>query len=128
MDRVNKENLSNYYKTHSEAAQRRYKEKPDKIYLYKDPYLPRDISNETLLSNLHWPNIEYPDIYNYLINTPSVYTTDTLKAYESLDAYNYFVSGWISNIKVTPAGCAINICLIRANVKHSQKLSATPLR
>ena len=125
---MNKENFSEYYKTLSEAAQRRYKEKLDKIDLDKDPYLPRDASNETLLNNFDWPNIEYPDIYNYLINTPSVYTKDTLKAYKSLDAYNYFVSGWISNIEVTPVGCAKNICLIRANVKHSQKLSASPLK
>ena len=122
---MNKENFSEYYQTLSEAAQRRYKEKLNKINLDKDPYLPRDVLNETLLNNLDWSNVEYLDIYNYPINTPSVYTKDTLEAYKSLDAYNYFVSGWISNIEVTPAGCAKNTCLIRANVNHSQKLSAS---
>ena len=33
------------------------------------------------------PDVQYPDIYNYLISTPSVYNKEDLKAYKSLDAY-----------------------------------------
>ena len=40
------------------------------------------------------PDISWPDIYNYFINHPSgVFTNESLKAYISVNAYNYFVSG-----------------------------------
>ena len=36
-----------------------------------------------------WPNVLYPDIYNYFIETPSQYTKQDLKAYKGLDGYKY---------------------------------------
>ena len=47
---------------------------------------------------LQLPLIEYGDIYNDLINTSSAYTGQSLKAYKSLDSYNYFISGKVSDI------------------------------
>ena len=45
------------------------------------------------------PDISWPDIYNYLINHPSgVFTNESLNAYKSLDAYNYFVSGHVQEV------------------------------
>jgi hypothetical protein len=32
---------------------------------------------------------------NYLLHTPSKYTTEDLKAYKSLDAYNQLFCGWV---------------------------------
>ena len=64
----------------------------------------------------HWPSIEYPDIYNYLISTSNL---------DTLEVYKYFVSGWVSNVTVhhVPPGNRADH-LVMAHVKHSQKLSA----
>ena len=59
----------------------------------QDPYV--TISVNTSVDWLNWPNVEYPDIYNYFIATPSGYTEQQLKAYKSLDGYKYFVDGWV---------------------------------
>jgi hypothetical protein len=34
-----------------------------------------------------WPDLQFGDIYCYLIETPGQFTKESLKAYKSLDAY-----------------------------------------
>ena len=46
-----------------------------------------------------WPNIQWPDIYTYLTEKPSVYTREKLPAYKSPDAYEYVVCGHVQNVK-----------------------------
>lgn len=36
-----------------------------------------------------WPNIEYSNMHNYLINTPEPHTKESLKTYKLLGAYNF---------------------------------------
>ena len=38
-----------------------------------------------------WPPVAYGDIYEYLVNTPGPFTREVLKAYKSLNAYNYYL-------------------------------------
>ena len=38
-----------------------------------------------------WPPIEFPHVYTYLIDTPGEFTREKLKAFKSLQAYNYKV-------------------------------------
>ena len=42
--------------------------------------------------------IEYPDIVNYLVLKTSWFTHQQMKACKSLDAYNFFVSGWVNGV------------------------------
>jgi len=75
-----------------------------------------------------WPDVSYPDVFNYLIETTSEYTHEQLKAYKSLEAYNYLMNGWINYIAVLKSSNKLTYYLLIATVKHSQSLSAVPLK
>ncbi|XP_077868344.1 uncharacterized protein LOC100366870 [Saccoglossus kowalevskii] len=45
-----------------------------------------------------WPNILYPDVYHYLIKFPRVYSSAAMENFKSLEAYKFFVSGWVQTI------------------------------
>ncbi|KAM9365153.1 uncharacterized protein KZ484_011342 isoform 1-T1 [Pholidichthys leucotaenia] len=68
------------------------------------------------------------DIYNYLVNTPSRYTGESLKAYKSLDAYSYFVAGLVRNVLISPVITSTVHYVVKAQVHHSQKMSDPPLK
>ena len=66
----------------------------------KDPY--EDIlSKEWSKERDVFPDITYPDIVNYLVNGKSAYTFEDLKAYKSLESYNQFVCGWVTDVSHT---------------------------
>ena len=95
---------STYYYELDKTAKKCYREKLQKLGGLADPYLEAskrtDDQNGGTVDWHLWPDVEYPDIYNFLIQTPSLYTGDSLKAYKSLDAYNFYVSGWVDNAHV----------------------------
>ena len=45
-----------------------------------------------------WPEVTYPYIVHYLVYTQSAYTLAELKAYKSLQGYNYFISEFVQDI------------------------------
>ena len=126
--------FSEYFKTLDGKAQSRYKQKLDMLGGIPDPYLIETgkTNAEERAEELEWrswPSVEYPDIYNYLISTPSPYTKDQLRAYKSLDGYNFATSGWVDKVQVVRIHQrAEPTVLIRARVRHSQRLSGAPLR
>ena len=86
-----------YFITLSVDDQRHYRRKLELLGNVEDPYLmwekPAQTTVNTSLDWLEWPNVEYPDIYNYLIETPSLCTKESLKTYKSLDGYKYYCDG-----------------------------------
>ena len=44
------------------------------------------------------PDISWADIYNYLINTLNAYTHENLEAYNSLEAFNFFVCNHVQAV------------------------------
>ena len=99
----------------------------NKAGLIDDPYVMQEQGIHSV-DWQDWPRVEYPDVYNHLIQTPSIYTGDSLRAYKSLDGYNFCVNGWVSNVSVLPIMHTPNAKLTIASVKHSQRLSGTPLK
>ena len=54
-----------------------------------DPY---NLSVELWIDDVsRWPPIEFPHVYTYLIDTPGEFTREKLKAFKSLQAYNYYI-------------------------------------
>lgn len=89
--------MSDYFSCLSEAEKLRYRAKLCISGVdYGDPYCV-DAAFWTSTSRW-WPPITLVNITVYLLFTPSRFTADTLQAYKSLEAYNYFVSGKQSGV------------------------------
>jgi hypothetical protein len=86
--------FSDYCNSLEQSAQARYKEKCRACGF--DPYSLKPSDFVTDLNGL--PNIEYPDIVNYLVLQTSWVSKEKMKAYKSLEAYNFYVSGWVNNL------------------------------
>lgn len=65
------------------------------------------------------PQVEWPDIYTYLIEKPSVYSREKLKAYKSLDAYNYVLNGHVQDLKYKYL--SDEFCVVISEVLPSQR-------
>ena len=82
---------SKYFDRLSISDKRRYLEKTKDI---GDPY--GYSVNSLDMKDL--PAIRSHDIFNYLVLSTSFCTVDRYKAYKSMDAYKYFISGFVSSV------------------------------
>ena len=90
-------NASDYMGKLDPPTRKRYKEKLKVIGGVDPCCIEGDdrISREATL-----PDITYPDVVNYLVFSPSPYTTEDMKSYKSLEAYNQVLDGWFTNVKI----------------------------
>ena len=105
----------------------RYISKLDRLQI-TDPYnAPLVLFSQFENSKDNIPDLQYPDIYNYLINFPSQYTGETLKAYKGLEGYKIVQSGFVMPLYLWPL-VAQNSVIVTARVNHSQKLNDAQLK
>ena len=78
-----------------EVERERYKKKLQLLYNSTDSEVLLDpfIENEEKWKDdiTLWPPIEFGQIYTYLIDSPGQFTREQLKAYKSLEAFNYYI-------------------------------------
>ena len=115
------ETESEYYSKLTYEAKRRYKKKltmengeniPDPFCIKQEQW----IDDPKL-----WPNVEYGDIYNYLIETKGLFTKESLKAYKSLEAFNLFHSEHVRTVYYFEGSSASTFTVLIAKVNPSQK-------
>ncbi len=81
-----------------------------------DPY---EIANKNWSDETkNWPNIGFGDIYSYLIDSKGPYTKESLKAFKSLEAYNYFYNGYVRTVYLYFDN---DVYIFKARVNPSQK-------
>ena len=62
------------------------------------------------------PDITWRDVETYLIDTPSEYTKESMRAYKSLDAYDYFVCGHVQSCYYNEISTECEFCYIKSKV------------
>ncbi|XP_021180565.2 bromodomain adjacent to zinc finger domain protein 2B isoform X2 [Fundulus heteroclitus] len=65
-----------------------------------------------------WPNIQWSDIYTYLVEKTRMYTREELRAYKSLDAYDYMIGGHLK--KVTYHDLDSEFCVLKSESKQQK--------
>ena len=110
--------FSQYFASLTGAAKNRYLEKV-KLCTF-DPYCLKnsEFSVETSLL----PAIQYPDIVNYLVLQTSWATKDMMKAYKSLEAYNFFISGWVNTLHAKKVDDNKTVIFARVSTKMFLRL------
>lgn len=81
-----------------------------------DPYELSVHRFTSFASFIEKPNLHYIDIYNYLINTTSTYTGEALKAYKSLEAYSFFIAGWVQEVLICFIKPSLGLHVVKAKV------------
>lgn len=84
-----------------------------------DPYALVDSSWKDDMKLL--PNIQWGDLYMYLINTPSEYTHESFKAFKSMEAYNFFVCGHVQDVFIHNVTENSEFCFLKSKVLPSQR-------
>ena len=109
--------LSEYAQKLVVSNKRRYLEK---IASTGDPFcIPKtELSEET------FPPVEATDIFNYLVLGQSFCTSQRFKAYKSLDAYKYFICGFVNCFGSKAYGQKIvTVAKVRVITSHAASMT-----
>ena len=111
------------YTIDDNKAKKRFQEKLDAVGLDVSPY---DIPADLWIDDpSKWPDLEWPEVHDYLINTPGVFTREAMKNRKSLESYNQFVSGWVRTVFIYQIKNQ-NFVILKAQVVPSQRLNEEP--
>ena len=124
-----KENNVQPIKTAQEVEMEIQKEYVEKLilndYVIPDPFhLDNWCSEETGI--FLWPNILYPDIFNYLTLIPAELGSKDLCDYKSSKAYSYFTNGWLGQISYHDIHESCGYCLLKTDCRPSERLNDPP--
>ena len=70
---------------------------------------------------LKWPNVAYDDLYKYLIKMPGPYTKESMDAYKTLEAYDFFYCGHVHTVFFCETSPTSSYAILLAKVNPSQK-------
>lgn len=73
-----------------------------------------------------WPAVEYPCIFNYFVNTPGMYTPESLQAYKSLDSYALYHAGHVQTLWHHIVSDQSPVCILKSRVARSQSANEKP--
>ena len=93
--------MSDYFKSLKDDARIRYVKKTEIIDLC-DPYALLSTDYNVQIENV--PVIQLMDIVNYFVLTHSFFTGQQLKAFKSLEAYQFYKAGFVLNIRCAQKG------------------------
>ena len=88
--------------------------KQESVYLIHIPQLLAERWDENINK---FSDITWRDVTGYLIETPSLYTKESMIAYKSLEALDYFACGHVQQYFYHDIYSACKFCFIRSNVR-----------
>lgn len=77
------------------------------------------MSGQWVTDPTKWPKLQWLDIFLYLVEKPGVYMHEKLKAYKSLDVYNFVLCGHVQDIEYRDL--SDGFCALRTEVLPSQR-------
>ena len=80
-----------------------------------DPFILPDDDWSDDIANL--PDISWRDVTDYLIDSPSIYTKERMKAYKSLEAYDFFICGHVQDCLYHEISPSNDFCFIKTEVR-----------
>ena len=107
--------MSKYLRSLTSVARERYIRRLEVIGLKEsdDPYVQENQLKRFKDTMSAWPQIEYGHIFGYFIRRPGVYTQQELLDWKSLQAYNFFQSGFVQTVATWTVNSSLVVVLAK---------------